>query len=104
MTRRLAQINVSPGANLQSYVNDATSGDVLILANGTYTGSFSSVLSINKNITIRALNPGRAILDGENIRPLVYVSDATVNLQGLCITRGFVSVAPKSFAQHNDPV
>ena len=50
---------------LQSRISNAgtTSGDVIILANGTYTGSFN----INKsNITISAATPGGVILNGSS--------------------------------------
>ena len=50
-----------------AYCN-APPGDELVLADGTYTGSGSNVLEVGKNITIRALNVQRAVLDGEEQR------------------------------------
>ena len=96
VTRRLVQINVSPGANLQTVVDNANAGDEIVLADGTYTGSGTSqfgsnMLYINKDITIRALNPGQAVLDGQNARRVMYVSSGTVVLDGLNINRGQTS-------------
>ena len=85
--------NVAPGAGtLQAALNTAYAGDELVLADGTYTGNGSNhVLEIGKNITIRALNPGQAVLDGENARRVIYISSGTVALNGLNITKGFAS-------------
>ena len=101
VTRRLVQINLSPGANLQTALNNANAGDELVLADGTYTGVgtssdatgsgtsvSSNMLYINKDITIRALNAGQAVLDGENARRVMYILSGTVVLDGLKITRG----------------
>ena len=88
VARRLATINVSPSDDLQSKLNSAGAGDTLNLADGTYTGSGSNVLEINKDITIRAQNSGQAILDGENTRRVIYITSGTVTLEGLTITRG----------------
>ena len=94
--RALATHSVVPGAGtLQAALNTASAGDELVLADGTYTGSGSNVLDIGKNITIRALNPGQAILDGENTRRVIFITIGTVALNGLNITKGsasFVSV------------
>ena len=95
--RRLAVIHVQPGAaTLQTALNGATSGDELVLADGTYTGSGSNVLDIDKSITIRALNAGRAVLDGQNVRRVVLIRTGPVNLQRLNITRGLVRVRAHS--------
>jgi outer membrane lipoprotein-sorting protein len=52
-----AEVNVSSMAALQSAINSASSGDVIILANGTY---LNSMLTIGKsNITVRAASPKR---------------------------------------------
>ena len=92
VTRRLSVINVSPGVGtLQDALNDASVGDELVLANGTYTGSGDHVLEIDKDVTIRALNPGQAVLDGGNARGVIYITSGTVALNGLNITKGSVS-------------
>ena len=68
VTRRLAVINVQPGAGtLQAALNAASAGDELVLADGTYTSSVTNVLDISKSITIRALNPRGAILSSNGV-------------------------------------
>lgn len=60
---------VSTSAQLQAALNSATAGTTIILANGTYTNS-SAFTVTNKNgtsgspITIKAANPGQAIISG----------------------------------------
>ena len=91
VTRRLAVIDVQPGAGtLQAALNAASDGDELVLANGTYTGSGANVLEVGKSVTIRALHARGAILDGENARRVVSITSGTVVLEGLDITRGSV--------------
>ncbi|MDC0526108.1 hypothetical protein OAO87_03820, partial [bacterium] len=92
VARRLAVINVQPGAGtLQAAFNLASPGDELVLADGTYTGNGINALNISKDITIRALNAGQAVLDGENARRVVYITSGTVVLDGLNITWGRIS-------------
>ena len=80
---------MSPGAGtLQAALDAASAGDILELADGTYTGT--SHLAISKDITIRAQNSGQAILDGENARHVIYITSGTVTLEGLGITKGQV--------------
>ena len=63
---------------------------MLVLKDGTYTGSGSNVLEIAKDITIRAQNAGMAVLDGEDARRVIYITGGTVVLEGLAITKGRV--------------
>ena len=52
---------VQPGVGtLQEALNRARDGSELVLADGTYGGSGSHLLTISKSITIRAEHPGRA--------------------------------------------
>ena len=95
VTRRLAVIHVQPGTNtLQAALNGANAGDELILADGIYTGDgtsgdgISTVLDISKSVTIRALNVGGVVLDGQNARRVISISAGIVELHGLSITRG----------------
>ena len=79
---------VWPGSNtLQAAVDHASDGDELVLANGTYTGPGNQVVSIGKDVVIRALHPGQVVLDGEKTRSVVYIYNGTVVLWGLQITR-----------------
>ena len=96
VTRRLFRqsINLSPGDDLNQAVFDALAPAELILADGTYTGvgpttGGPNMIYIIKDITIRALNPGQAVLDGENTRRVIYVNGGSLVLEGLVITRGF---------------
>jgi hypothetical protein len=82
---------------LQAALNAASAGDELILLDGDYTSSSSNVLEIISgtcsglpcdDVTIRAQNPGMAVIDGENIRRGIYITSGTVVLEGLNITRG----------------
>ena len=76
---------------MQAALNAASDGDELVLADGTYTGSGDNVLEITstKSITIRALNVGQAVVDGENARRGIRVAcTCTVIVAGLRITGG----------------
>ena len=88
--RRLAVINIGPAEDLQTAVDDANGGDVIVLADGNYTGNGGNVVNINKDITIRAANAGQAVLDGEDSRRVVSITGGTVVLEGLDITKGYV--------------
>ena len=87
-----------PGAGtLQAALDAASLGDVLVLADGTYTAGpgQSQVLSISKSITIRAQHAGQAVLDGEDQRRGIQIDsstyDCTVVLEGLVITKARAS-------------
>lgn len=71
---KAAEVKVEAPAALADAVTNANDGDVLVLADGTYTTAFT--FPANKTITIKAENAGRAILDFQ-------VSDATPNGGGL---------------------
>ena len=93
-----AQLQVSPGDNLQTVLNNANAGDELILADGTYTGNGDVVMSgdynmllIAKDITIRAQNPGGAILDGQGTRRHIFINGGSITLDGLKFTRGYTA-------------
>ena len=97
MTRPLKVTIVSPGSGtLQAALNAASAGDELVLEDGNYTGSGDSVLDIQSttcsgsscDVTIRAQNPGMAVVDGENARQVMEISSGTVVLEGLNFTRG----------------
>ncbi len=57
-----ATINVSSISALQTAINNANSGDEILLANGTY---LNAVITINKNnIAVKAQTPGGVFLNG----------------------------------------
>ena len=88
----MSKSQVQPGVGtLQEALNRAPDGSELVLADGTYRGSGSHLLTITKSITIRAEHPGRAVLDGEEARCVVQISKhkhRRVVLDGLKVTRG----------------
>ena len=103
--RRLTVSIVEPGnGTLQDAYDAASAGDTLELKDGTYTGSGPNLLEIAKDITIRAQNQGMAVLDGENARRVVGISDATVVLEGLAITKGQVSALSSELAHTLYPI
>jgi hypothetical protein len=59
-----ATINVNSIAALQNACNNSNSGDILILANGTYQNVTLNVN--NSNITIKAQTPGGVFLNGSD--------------------------------------
>ena len=77
-----------PLVTLQAALTTANPGDELVLADGKYTGTGANVLQIDKDITIRALHSGQAILDGEIAFRVIDVGSGTVVLEGLNITKG----------------
>ena len=70
-------------------VLDSTSvGDEILFEDGMYISSCThGVLSIARNITIRALNPGKAVLDGRKSMRVIFIVDGAVLLDGLKFTR-----------------
>lgn len=108
-TRRLTTVH--PGDNLQTVIDNAHDGDEIVLADGTYTGTGTpvqyfglSMLYIDKNITIRALNPGQAVLDGNNSMRVIWINNGTVSLQGLNITGGNTGQVRASPTEHTLPL
>ena len=100
VTRRLTQTVVAPGEDtLQNAFDNATAGDVLVLQNGTYTGTGSDGVLVmsNKDITIRAEAGASPTIDGENSRRGIKISSGTIVVEGVTITNGYagdVSAAP----------
>lgn len=87
---------------LQTALTQATDGDTVYLAGGTYTGVGPAVITLTQSITLYGgwngassgpvtRNPDvePSILDGEGTRRVVYVTGpATVTLDGLTIANG----------------
>ena len=82
---------VLPGeGTLQAAFDAAPPGDTLVLADGVYKGSANAhTLWIRSGqITIRALNAGKAILDGSNmLKGQISIQDGIVILEGLLVGR-----------------
>lgn len=107
-----AILYVAPGASgdcaqstpcdLQYALGQATDGDTIYLAHGTYTGTGTAVITVSKNITlyggwdgsptgsiVRDPETYPTILDGEGQRRVVYIyTNVTVTLDGLVIAHG----------------
>jgi len=92
----------SPCRTIQYAVTIASSGDTIKLAQGTYTGSGSAVVTLNKNLTIiggysvsdwenPSSDPSLTVIDGQNARRGILLSDVavTVAIRGLTIQNGF---------------
>ena len=100
------EVLVPPGeGTLQAALDLANAGDVLVLADGEFYGSLppanwgghsylSPVIRINQSVTIRALNPGQAVIVSTGLnRWSVFAfenrllrEDAVITLDGLNIT------------------
>ncbi|MFZ4105955.1 chondroitinase-B domain-containing protein [Flavobacterium sp.] len=78
-----ATINVSSIAALQTACNNSSSGDIIILANGTY---LDVSLNINKsNITVKAQTPGGVFLNGTDD---ININGNYVTFSGFQFTSG----------------
>jgi hypothetical protein len=70
-------------AALQTAINNASSGDVVVLTNGVY---INNTLSISKsNITVKAATPGGVFLNGTNA---ITISGSNVVFSGFQFTSG----------------
>ena len=82
---------VSPGDDLQAIITAAAPSTTLLLGDGIYAPEYNSekALYIGKSLTLRAVNSGKAIIDGQTRRQTIYIQNAgNVELDGLHITRG----------------
>jgi uncharacterized repeat protein (TIGR01451 family) len=90
---------------LREAVAQATDGDTLLVAQGTYTGTGAAVITITKNITLYggwngATGAGSLVLpgvyvttlDGENARRAVFITGTvSPNLDGFTLRNGLAS-------------
>jgi hypothetical protein len=87
-----ATITVSSVAALQTAINNANAGDILILANDTY---LNNTLTISKsNITVKAATSGNVYLNGTNA---ITISGNNVTFSGFQFTSG----VPAGTVQNN---
>lgn len=78
-----ATFNVSSVTALQTAINNSNSGDVIILANGTY---LNNTLNIGKtNITVKAATPGGVFLNGTND---ININGNSITFSGFQFTSG----------------
>jgi len=70
----------------QTAINQAKSGDTVVLADGTYLNNTFDVSA--SGITVRAQTPGRVFLNGTNA---ITISGSGVTLSGFQFTAGSIS-------------
>jgi hypothetical protein len=71
---------------LQTAINNAAAGDVLILANGTYNNNTLTIGT--SNITVKAATPGGVFLNGTNA---ITISGSNVTFSGFQFTSGTIT-------------
>ncbi len=80
------EVTVSSVSALQTAINSAASGDVLVLTNGTYSNSTLNIGT--SNITVRAQTPGGVFLNGTNN---ITISGNSVTFSGFQFTSGSIT-------------
>ena len=87
--------------NIQSAVDVAIDGDLVLVTNGTYKGigheidDFGfSVVSVTNAITVKSVNGAEVtIVDGENLRRPFFVGNGVI-LNGFLLTNGYAPESP----------
>ena len=82
---RQLQTTVSDVPGLTTALADPSIGHISLSA-GTY--SLTSQLSIGRDVTLEAAQPGTVVLDGQGSTQVLYISSGIVELIALSITRG----------------
>jgi len=72
---------LSPSDNLQKVLDNSQSGDVIILAPGSYFGNFI----ISTQITLRANNKGEAIIDAQGKGHAIRLKNSDITIENLSI-------------------
>jgi hypothetical protein len=81
-------INVYSVTQMQSAINNASAGDIIVLADGTY---LNNTINIGKsNITVRSATPGGVFLNGTND---INISGNYVTFSGFQFTSGDIGSA-----------
>lgn len=77
---------------IQAAVDSAMSGDVVLLASGTYTqgGTFWNLIEMKRGVTLRGeAGPEQTVLDGERRRRVIQCMSASdVRIEGVTIANG----------------
>jgi hypothetical protein len=81
-----AIINVSSIATLQTAINGANAGDIIILADGAYSNNTFNVSK--SSITVKAATPGGVFLNGTNA---ITISGSNVSFSGFQFTSGTIT-------------
>lgn len=80
-----SEVHVSSIAALQSAINDASAGDILVLDNGMYRDNYLTIGT--SNIIVRAATPGGVSLNGTNA---ITISGNNVTFAGFQFTSGSI--------------
>lgn len=84
-------VDVSTAAELESALEDASAGDVIAMAPGTYIGEFVATASGTRDNPITLCGPADAVLDGDDLEGgYVFHLDGAKywHLQGFSLTNG----------------
>lgn len=86
--------NVSTAAQLTTAMSAAVAGDEIVLANGTYSGTFTTnnAGTSGSKITLRAATPHQAVLVGDNVCDRSH--------EGLVLADAYWVVQDLKFTQH----
>ena len=76
-------IYVPPNGTIQGTINNASSGDTIIVPSGTYRES----LNINKSLSIVGENSTATIIDGDGAENVISISSNDVTIESLTITK-----------------
>ena len=78
---------LTAATNIQTAINVATNGDMLLVSNGVY--AVTNAILVTKALTIRSVNGARAtFVDGQNLVACFALSNAATLLDGFTLTRG----------------
>ena len=81
-----ATINVSTIATMQSAINSAAAGDIIVLADGTYLNN--TITIVTSGITVRSATPGGVFLNGTET---ITIPGNNVTFSGFQFTSGSIS-------------
>lgn len=81
-----ATINVSSVSALQTAANSAAAGDIIVLADGTYSNSTLTIST--SNITVKSASPGGVFLNGTNA---ITITGNFVTFSGFQFTSGSIA-------------
>lgn len=90
----LSGTNISPysssetaATNIQSAINAANSGDLILVAEGTYT--LTTNISVTKSVTIRSVNGNTlTTVDGNLVAQCFFINDVNAVVDGFTIKNG----------------